>query len=97
MTGSRSDSYTVMVVAGEASGDAHGSHVAHELKQLLPGVRLIGLGGDEMIAEGVESVAHSRDISVVGFIEVLKILRRARQISRCCFVWRKTRSQTRQS
>lgn len=50
------------------------------LRELRPGSRFFGLGGDEMSAEGLDAVAHSREISVVGFTEVLRVLPRARQI-----------------
>jgi lipid-A-disaccharide synthase len=70
----------LLVVAGEASGDLHGGRLLSELRRLVPGVRAFGLGGDEMRAAGLEAVAHSSEISVVGITEVLKILPRARQI-----------------
>jgi lipid-A-disaccharide synthase len=70
----------LLVVAGEASGDLHGARLLSELKRLVPGIRAFGLGGDEMRAAGLEAVAHSSEISVVGITEVLKILPRARQI-----------------
>ncbi|HEV7514860.1 MAG TPA: lipid-A-disaccharide synthase [Thermoanaerobaculia bacterium] len=70
----------LLVVAGEASGDLHGARLISELKRLDPGLVTFGLGGDEMRAAGLEAVAHSSEISVVGITEVLKILPRARQI-----------------
>ena len=70
----------LLIVAGEASGDLHGARLAVELRRLMPGLSLFGLGGDELRAAGLESVAHSAEISVVGITEVLRILKRARQI-----------------
>ncbi len=52
------------------------------LLRLRPEVRAFGLGGDELLTAGLDSVAHSREIAVVGIFEVAKILRRARQIFR---------------
>ncbi|HTQ79618.1 MAG TPA: lipid-A-disaccharide synthase [Thermoanaerobaculia bacterium] len=72
----------LLVVAGEASGDLHGARLISELKRLDPGLSTFGLGGDQMQAAGLEAVAHSSEISVVGITEVLKILPRARQIFR---------------
>lgn len=72
----------LLVVAGEASGDLHGARLLAELKALVPEVRPFGLGGDEMRSTGFEALAHSSEISVTGFTEVLRILRRARQIFR---------------
>ncbi len=70
----------LLVVAGEASGDLHGARLIAELRRRVPDLRAFGLGGDEMRAAGLEAVAHSSEISVVGITEVLKILPRARQI-----------------
>jgi len=70
----------LLVVAGEASGDLHGARLLAHLAELDPGLRAFGLGGEEMVAGGFEALAASSEISVVGFTEVLKILRRARQI-----------------
>ncbi len=70
----------LLIVAGEASGDLHGARLLAELKQLVPEVEAFGLGGDELAAAGLDAVAHSSEIAVVGITEALKILRRARQI-----------------
>ena len=68
------------MVAGEASGDLHGARLLSELRRRVPGLVPFGLGGDEMRAAGLEAVAHSAEISVVGITEVLKVLPRAREI-----------------
>jgi len=70
----------LLVVAGEASGDLHGARLISELRQRMPGLRTFGLGGDEMREAGLEAMAHSSEISVVGITEVLKVLPRAREI-----------------
>ncbi len=70
----------LLVVAGEASGDLHGARLISELRLRTPGLVTFGLGGDEMRAAGLEAVAHSSEISVVGITEVLKVLPRAREI-----------------
>ncbi|HEY2294316.1 MAG TPA: lipid-A-disaccharide synthase [Thermoanaerobaculia bacterium] len=75
-----SSSRELLVVAGEASGDLHGARLISELRRRLPDVKTFGLGGDEMRQAGLEPVAHSSEISVVGLTEVLKILPRAREI-----------------
>lgn len=70
----------VLVVAGEASGDLHAARLITELRRRVPGLAVFGLGGDEMRAAGLEALAHSAEISVVGITEVLKVLPRAREI-----------------
>lgn len=70
----------LLVVAGEASGDLHGARLLSELLERRADVRPWGLGGDELRAAGLETVADAAEISVVGIVEVFKILRRAREI-----------------
>ncbi|HEX9944855.1 MAG TPA: lipid-A-disaccharide synthase [Thermoanaerobaculia bacterium] len=70
----------LLVVAGEASGDLHGSRLISELRRRVPELTTFGLGGDEMQAAGLQAVAHSSEISVVGLTEVLKVLPRAREV-----------------
>lgn len=70
----------LLVVAGETSGDLHAARLLTELAARVPGVEAFGLGGDELAAAGLDRVAASSEISVVGITEVLKVLSRARQI-----------------
>ncbi len=72
----------LLVVAGEASGDNHAADLLQELALRRPGLRAFGLGGERLAAAGLERVAASSEISVVGITEVWKILPRAREIFR---------------
>ncbi|HET6330470.1 MAG TPA: lipid-A-disaccharide synthase [Holophagaceae bacterium] len=65
---------TLLVIAGEASGDLHGAELLYALKARRPDLRIIGIGGDRMAPHMDRVLAHVRDIGVVGFIEVLKHL-----------------------
>ena len=66
----------VFLVAGEASGDAYGAQLIRELKHecTLRGITLqtVGWGGDAMAGEGMRLLTHIRDVSFMGFWEVLK-------------------------
>lgn len=62
-------SQTVMLVAGEASGDMHGAGIARHLQQ--SGIRCIGMGSRHMQDAGVELIVDSSRIAVVGLVEVL--------------------------
>ncbi|HLY54372.1 MAG TPA: lipid-A-disaccharide synthase, partial [Stellaceae bacterium] len=70
----------LLMVAGEASGDLHGARLLAELRRLVPGLRAFGLGGAELRAAGLETVADSSEVAVVGVVEVLKVLPRVRQV-----------------
>jgi len=66
---------TVMIVAGEASGDLHGANLVREMKALDPSLAFCGVGGQRLEAEGVRLVARSSEMGVVGFTEVFSKLR----------------------
>ncbi|TNF87412.1 MAG: lipid-A-disaccharide synthase [Gammaproteobacteria bacterium] len=61
-----------MILAGEASGDAHAAELAEQLRLLQPQIKLTGMGSQEMQNAGVEVFFDSRIIAVVGLIEVLR-------------------------
>lgn len=63
------------IIAGEASGDLHGSNLIKEIKKLDPQARIRCWGGDKMQAAGAELVKHYRDLAFMGFAEVLMNLR----------------------
>ncbi|MGH8058508.1 MAG: lipid-A-disaccharide synthase, partial [Candidatus Entotheonellia bacterium] len=65
----------LLLVAGEASGDLHGSHLARALLAHHPGVHLLGVGGDRMREAGVEVLYDVRHLAVVGAVEALHSLR----------------------
>ena len=71
-----------MLVAAEASGDDRGAGLARALKRRLgDGVRFVGVGGQRMAAEGVQSPFGIADLSIFGLLEGLlaypKVVRRA--------------------
>jgi lipid-A-disaccharide synthase len=70
----------LLLVAGEASGDLHGARLLAELRRLVPGLEAFGLGGDELRAAGLETLADSAEVAVVGLVEALRVLPRARRI-----------------
>lgn len=61
---------TILLSAGEPSGDLHGAAVARELLRRWPDAKLFGLGGPRMRAAGVELLADHRKLAVMGFAEV---------------------------
>ena len=64
----------VMMIAGEPSGDLHGAGVVRELKKLQPDAEVFGIGGEKMQSEGMNLVYHIRELSVMGFWEVVQHL-----------------------
>ena len=62
------------IIAGEASGDVHASHLMRAIKQEDAAARFRCFGGDMMAAEGAELVQHYRDLAYMGFWPVIKHL-----------------------
>ena len=71
--------HTVFIVAGEASGDLHASHLARKLLTIDPGVELKGMGGDNMRRAGVEIMIDASELAVVGLFEVIANYRTIRR------------------
>jgi len=63
------------IIAGEASGDLHGSNLMKALKQKDPNAEFRFWGGDLMKAQGGTMVKHYRDLAFMGFLEVVMNLR----------------------
>ncbi|MCM8783614.1 MAG: lipid-A-disaccharide synthase [Candidatus Omnitrophica bacterium] len=71
---------TIFIVAGESSGDLHGASLAKAIKEIDPKIRICGAGGLLMKSQGVEIFYNFLDLAVVGFWEVLKNLRKIKEI-----------------
>ena len=72
------------IVAGEVSGDLLGANLIAALKALHGGpVELVGVGGDGLAGEGLESLFDYSELSIMGFPQVIarlpQLLRRIRQ------------------
>ena len=63
------------LIAGEASGDLHASHLIESIKQLDQSAKFRYLGGDLMAAQvGAPPIIHYRDMAYMGFADVVKHL-----------------------
>ena len=63
-----------MIVAGEASGDLHGSRLITAMLDRDPTLHFCGIGGPEMKNSGVELLYDASKIAVVGIFEVISHL-----------------------
>jgi len=63
------------IIAGEASGDLHGSNLIKALKKEDPAADIRCWGGDLMEEAGGTLARHYRDMAFMGFLEVLLNLR----------------------
>ena len=71
MKASAGHAHKIMIVAGEASGDLHGSFLVREMLAINPSLHFFGIGGNKMQEAGVKLLAHAADIGVVGATEVI--------------------------
>jgi lipid-A-disaccharide synthase len=62
------------IIAGEASGDLHGSNLIREIKMKDPDALIRGWGGGLMQEAGAEIVKDYRDLAFMGFTEVIRNL-----------------------
>jgi len=65
----------ILIVAGEASADLHGSNLVRAIHRMDAGITFMGIGGKEMAAVGVKILISSSDMAVVGLTEVFSKLR----------------------
>ncbi|HYA14657.1 MAG TPA: lipid-A-disaccharide synthase [Syntrophales bacterium] len=64
----------IMIVAGEASGDLHGGNLVQAMHRIDQSIRFYGVGGRKLREAGVELLADSADMAVVGLTEVISKL-----------------------
>ena len=80
------------LIAGEASGDLHASHLIAALKAEDPKAEFRGFGGDLMEAEGMTLVRHYRDLAFMGVVAVVlharTILAGMKQCKEDLVVWK---------
>ena len=76
------NSKNVLIIAGEASGDLHGASLIRELKKLDSSLKLFGIGGNKMQAEGMELIYHIDKMAFLGFVEVIKHLPFIKKVQR---------------
>lgn len=69
------DTRTVVIVAGEASGDSHAGALADAMMRGNPNLRMIGVGGEAMAEAGVELVADIKSLNVMGLTEIVRKLK----------------------
>jgi len=71
---SRSEHLTMMIIAGEESGDARGAEVMAALLAENPDLKFFGIGGDRMSKLGLDLIFHQRETAFLGFLEVARHL-----------------------
>jgi lipid-A-disaccharide synthase len=75
----------LLLVAGEASGDAHGADLVQTLKQHAPDIEVFGVGGPALRAAGMQTLVDTATVAGMGLIEardkVGNLIRTYRQLT----------------
>jgi lipid-A-disaccharide synthase len=61
--------HSILLLAGEASGDYHAAAMVRDLKAAEPDLVVRGIGGDKLAAAGMELLHHYKDINTIGLSE----------------------------
>ena len=64
--------YTLMISAGEASGDAHAAHALEALRARGVSAESFGMGAGALAAAGTELLVDCRELAVIGIVDVLR-------------------------
>lgn len=72
------------LIAGEKSGDLHGSNLIKALAQVDNAAQFRGFGGDEMQKAGLDLQVHYQQMAFMGVVQVLLNIRKIKQWMRTC-------------
>ncbi len=78
---------SIMIIAGEASGDLHGAEVIKALQKAAPDIEVFGIGGRQMAAAGARILIPAETLAVVGITEALSNAPRLLKALRCARQW----------
>jgi lipid-A-disaccharide synthase len=71
---------SILIVAGESSGDRHGAEFVREFKKHHPEFAFFGIGGERLAEEGVEICSSIEELSGIGIFEVVSRLPQIRRV-----------------
>lgn len=77
-------SHRLFIIAGESSGDMYGAYLIRLLKEHQPSIAIRAWGGDKMKAAGADIALHISELSIMGFVEVIKNLPRLPKLFSKC-------------
>ncbi len=65
---------TILLIAGEVSADQHGGKLVRALRSLRPDLKVWGIGGNDLAANGMELVFHLDKMAFLGLTEIIRHL-----------------------
>src|SRR6267378_1566228 len=66
------ETFRIMIVAGEPSGDAHAAALVHALRKAEPQAQFefFGAAGPLTREAGVDAIVHTDDLAIIGLLEI---------------------------
>lgn len=74
----------IFIFAGESSGDMHAASLVRELKNIEPDFSISGIGGPEMLKEGVHLLYDLKQVNFIGFSSVIRNIKKIKSILNKC-------------
>ena len=71
----------ILIVSGEHSGDSLGGDLVREFKKINSNYQFFGIGGTNMISEGVRSTYDIEELNVIGFSGIVFKYRKLKKIA----------------
>jgi len=81
------NSNSILIVAGEVSGDIHGGKLVKAIKELSPEINIAGIGGENMSSAGMKLLRNVNEMSFLGFTEIIKHLPFVRKVMNELLKW----------
>ena len=76
----KSQPTSIMIIAGEASGDFHASRLVNSILERFPSISFSGMGGLQMESAGVEILHPYENVSVTGILDAIKVIPDLRKV-----------------
>lgn len=76
------DEKSLLIIAGESSGDLHGAELVKNLLFLNPKLKIYGIGGEKMQEAGMQLIYHINKMAFLGFLEVVEHLPFIKKVQR---------------
>lgn len=81
------NSNSILIVAGEVSGDIHGGKLVKAIKEISPEINIAGIGGENMSSAGMKLLRNVNEMSFLGFTEIIKHLPFVRKVMNELLKW----------
>lgn len=70
----------LFIISGEKSGDLIANGIIQEAKKLNPNIEICGIGGDSFSKNGLKSLFDQKELSIMGFLEILPKIKKMLQL-----------------